>query len=138
MTDDVASEKLPDGRLQSLMAAVGGLEARGPAPVHLWHPPFCGDIAMRIAADGTWFYQGTPITRAPLVRLFASVLRKDAERFVLVTPVECLGIEVEDAPFAAVAMAEHGAGSASSPISATRSRPGTSTRCASRRRSTAG
>lgn len=108
MTDDAASEKLPDGRLQSLMAAVGGLEARGPAPVHLWHPPFCGAIAMRIAADGTWSYQGTPITRAPLVRLFASVLRKDAERFVLVTPVECLGIEVEDAPFAAVAMAEHG------------------------------
>lgn len=107
MTESVPAEKPPDGRLGSLAAAIGGLAARGPAPVHLWHPPFCGDIAMRIAADGTWFYDGTPITRPALVRLFASVLRKDPERFVLVTPVECLGIEVEDAPFAAVAMAEH-------------------------------
>ena len=62
---------------------------------------------MRIAADGTWFYAGTPITRPALVRLFASVLRRDPERFVLVTPAECVGIRVEDAPFAAVAMAEH-------------------------------
>ena len=110
MTENAPPEKpdeAPDGRLGSLMAAVGGLAARGPAPVHLWHPPFCGDIALRIAADGTWFYEGTPITRPALVRLFASVLRKDEERFVLVTPVECLGITVEDAPFAAVAMAEH-------------------------------
>ena len=110
MTENAAPEKpddVPDGRLRSLMAAVGGLAARGPAPVHLWHPPCCGDIAMRIAADGTWFHEGTPITRPALVRLFASILRKDETRFVLVTPVECVGIEVEDAPFAAVAMAEH-------------------------------
>ncbi len=110
MTENAGAEKpdeAPDGRLQSLMAAVGGLAARGPAPVHLWHPPFCGDIAMRIAADGTWFYGGSRIDRPAMVRLFASVLRKDPERFVLVTPAECVGIEVEDAPFAAVAMAEH-------------------------------
>lgn len=110
MTDNAPAEKpdeAPDGRLQTLMAAVGGLAARGPAPVHLWHPPFCGDIDMRITADGTWFYQGTPISRPALVRLFASVLRKDPERYVLVTPAECVGIVVEDAPFAAVAMAEH-------------------------------
>ncbi len=107
MTENDTPEKAPDGRLQSLIAAVGGLAARGPAPVHLWNPPFCGDIAMRIAADGGWHYNGTPIDRPALVRLFASVLRKDPERFVLVTPAECVGIEVEDAPFAAVAMAEH-------------------------------
>ncbi len=110
MTENAAPEKpddVPDGRLQSLMAAVGGLVTRGPAPVHLWRPPFCGDIAMSIAADGTWSYQGSRIERPAMVRLFASVLRKDPERFVLVTPAECVGIEVEDAPFAAVAMAEH-------------------------------
>ena len=71
-------------------------------PVHLWDPPYCGDIGMKIARDGTWFYQGTPIGRAPLVKLFASILRKDPERFVLVTPVEKVAVEVEDAPFLAV------------------------------------
>ena len=112
MTENIPAEKQPDGRLGSLAAAIGGATSggpasRGPAPVHLWNPPFCGDIDMRIAADGTWFYDGTPITRPALVRLFASVLRKEPERFVLVTPAECVGIRVEDAPFAAVAMAEH-------------------------------
>ena len=77
-------------------------ESRGPAPVHLWNPPYCGEIDMRIARDGTWFYNGTPIGRPALVRLFASILRKDPERFVLVTPVERVGIEVEDAPFLGV------------------------------------
>lgn len=107
MTDNDPPEKPLDGRLHSLMAAVGGLAARGPAPVHLWHPPFRGEIAMRIAADGTWFYEGTPIGRPAMVRLFASVLRKDPEGFMLVTPAERVGIAVDDAPFAAVAMAEH-------------------------------
>lgn len=76
----------------------------GSPPVHLWDPPFCGDIDMRIARDGTWFYGGTPIGRPALVRLFASVLRRDDGRFVLVTPVEKVGIAVEDAPFLAVEM----------------------------------
>ena len=71
---------------------------RGPAPVHLWNPPDCGDIDMRIAADGFWHYCGSPIGRAPLVRLFASILRKDGDRYVLVTPVEKVGIRVDDAP----------------------------------------
>lgn len=105
-TPEQPGEGAPDGRLSGLAAAIGGLAGKGPAPVHLWNPPFCGDIAMRIAADGTWFYDGTPITRPALVRLFASVLRKDPERFVLVTPVERVGIVVDDAPFAAVAMEE--------------------------------
>ncbi len=77
---------------------------RGPPPVHLWNPPFCGDIDMRIAADGTWFYLGSPIGRAPLVKLFSSILRKDPDRYVLVTPVERVGIKVDDAPFLAVEM----------------------------------
>jgi uncharacterized protein len=75
---------------------------KGPPPVHLWNPPYCGEIDMRIAADGTWFYQGTPIGRPAMVKLFASILRKDPERFVMVTPVEMVGITVDDAPFAAV------------------------------------
>ena len=95
------------GRLGDLAAAVG-MVGRGPAPVEGWHPPYCGDIDLRIAADGTWHYAGTPITRRPLVELFASILRRDLERFVLVTPVECVGIAVEDAPFVAVAMAVAG------------------------------
>jgi uncharacterized protein len=70
--------------------------------VHLWNPPDCGDIDMRIASDGTWFYNGSPIGRLPLVRLFASILRRDEDRYVLVTPVEKVGIRVEDAPFLGV------------------------------------
>jgi len=77
---------------------------KGPPPVHLWNPPFCGDIDMRVARDGTWFYGGSPIGRPALVRLFASVLRKDDDGYVLVTPVEKVGITVEDAPFLAVEM----------------------------------
>jgi hypothetical protein len=96
--------------------ALNGLEAvsrkgRGPAPVHLWNPPDCGDIDMRIAADGTWFYRGSPIGRLPLVRLFSSILRRDGERYVLVTPVERVGIAVDDAPFLAVEMQVEGEGS---------------------------
>ena len=77
---------------------------RGPAPVHLWNPPFCGDLDMRIAADGSWFYLGTPIGRPALVRLFASVLKREGDAYFLVTPVEKCGITVDDAPFMAVAL----------------------------------
>lgn len=69
-------------------------------PVHLWHPPFCGDIDMEIRRNGQWFYLGTPINRAPLVKLFSSVLRRDEDdAYYLVTPVEKVRIRVEDAPF---------------------------------------
>ena len=98
------SDARPSGGLEGLQAAIGPAGARKRPPVHLWNPPFCGDIDMRIARDGTWFYGGTPIGRAPLVQLFASVLRKEDDRFVLVTPVEKVGITVEDAPFLAVEM----------------------------------
>ncbi len=77
---------------------------KGPPPVHLWNPPFCGDLDMRIATDGTWFYLKTPIGRPALVKLFASVLRREDDRYFLVTPVEKCGITVDDAPFMAVEM----------------------------------
>jgi hypothetical protein len=77
---------------------------KGPPPLHLWNPPYCGDIDMRIAADGTWYYQKTPIGRLPLVKLFASVLKREGDKYFLVTPVEKVGITVDDTPFAAVAM----------------------------------
>jgi len=70
--------------------------------VHLWNPPFCGDLDMRIARDGTWFYLGTPIGRPELVRLFSTVLKLEEGKYFLVTPVEKVGITVDDAPFVAV------------------------------------
>lgn len=73
-------------------------------PVHLWNPPFCGDIDMRIASDGTWFYMGTPIGRPALVRLFSTILKRENGKHYLVTPVEKVGIQVDDAPFMAVEM----------------------------------
>src|SRR5271165_524905 len=78
--------------------------AKGPPPVHLWNPPYCGEIEMRIATDGTWFYQKTPIGRLALVKLFASVLKREGDRYFLVTPVEKCSLVVEDAPFLAVEM----------------------------------
>ncbi|MBZ9740286.1 MULTISPECIES: DUF1285 domain-containing protein [unclassified Mesorhizobium] len=109
-------------RQQSLTQATEarGLEAlisraaragKGAAPVERWNPDFCGDLDMEIKADGTWFYLGTPIGRMPLVQLFSSVLRKDADgRTYLVTPVEKVGIRVADAPFIAVEMDVSGQG----------------------------
>jgi hypothetical protein len=97
------------GGLEALTHAAQREGAKGPPPVHLWNPPFCGDLDMRIAADGTWFYLKTPIGRPALVKLFASVLKREADKYFLVTPVEKVGIQVEDAPFLAVEMqAEEG------------------------------
>ncbi|WP_237478931.1 DUF1285 domain-containing protein [Lichenibacterium dinghuense] len=105
-----ASDGPPGGGLPGASPGLSSLIAdaavrRGPPPVHLWDPPFCGDIDMRIARDGSWHYRGSPIGRPALVRLFASVLRRDRDRYVLVTPVEKLGIAVEDAPFVGVELA---------------------------------
>jgi hypothetical protein len=86
--------------------------AAGPLPVERWHPANCGDSRMRIARDGTWFHDGTPIGRKELVHLFARLLRKDADGFVLVTPAEKLSIVVEDAPFLAVLLETEGEGEA--------------------------
>src|SRR5215467_11710810 len=77
---------------------------KGLPPVHLWNPPFCGDLDMRIASDGTWFYMGTPIGRQALVRLFSTILKHEGGKHFLVTPVEKVGIRVDDVPFLAVVM----------------------------------
>lgn len=94
--------KAGQGGLEAIAAAVTGEKRRGPPPVERWNPPFCGDIDMKIAADGTWFYQKTPIGRPALVKLFASVLKREDDRYFLVTPVEKVGLFVEDVPFLAV------------------------------------
>lgn len=92
-------------------ALASKLETKGLPPVEKWNPPFCGDLDMRIARDGTWFYLGSPIGRKRLVRLFSTVLRHDADgKYYLVTPVEKIGITVDDAPFVAVEMVVDGAG----------------------------
>jgi hypothetical protein len=85
---------------------------RGLPPVERWNPAHCGDIDIRIARDGTWFHQGTPIGRKELVRLFSTILRKDADGFHLVTPAEKMRIVVEDAPFMAVLLNREGEGRA--------------------------
>ena len=100
----------PAQRLDSLTQAARGAGAKGLPPVHLWNPPFCGDLDMRIATDGTWFYLGTPIGRPALVKLFSTVLKREGAKYFLVTPVEKVGIRVDDVPFMAVEMAEEGAG----------------------------
>src|SRR5476649_3098037 len=99
------------GQGSEIGAGTGGLEGiaaalpkKGLPPVELWNPPFCGDIDMRIAADGTWYYQKTPIGRPALVKLFASVIKREGPKYFLVTPVEKVGIVVEDVPFLAVEM----------------------------------
>jgi hypothetical protein len=97
---------------------IGGLEAlikaqagKGPAPVDKWNPPYCGDIGMAIRSDGVWLYQNSPIGRMPLVKLFASVLRKDDDgKHYLVTPAEKVDVAVDDAPFLAVEMQIAGSG----------------------------
>ncbi len=94
----------------SLVASAKAARRKGPPPVHLWNPPFCGDLDMRIARDGNWFYLGTPIGRKALVKLFASIIRKDGDNYFLVTPVEKAGIRVDDAPFVAVDFEATGSG----------------------------
>lgn len=89
----------PDGIIASINATP---KARGLPPVHLWNPPFCGDIDMRIAADGAWYYEGGKIERRGMVKLFSSILKLEDGKYFLVTPVEKVGIRVEDAPFVAI------------------------------------
>lgn len=95
----------PDGLASSVKAA----KTRGLPPVHLWNPPFCGDLDIRIAKDGFWSYLGSPIHRFELVKLFSSILKKEDGKYFLVTPVEKVGITVEDAPFVAVDFDQTGA-----------------------------
>ena len=96
---------------ESLAASARKLQGKSLPPVHLWNPEFCGDLDMRIARDGKWYYLGTPIGRPELVRLFSTILRRDGDDYFLVTPVEKVGITVDDAPFVAVDFEATGEGS---------------------------
>jgi hypothetical protein len=95
---------------EGLIASVKATKTRGLPPVHLWNPPFCGDLDIRIARDGTWFYLGTPFGRLELVKLFSSILKLEDGKYFLVTPVEKVGITVDDAPFVAVDFEASGTG----------------------------
>ncbi len=102
MANQTEAQKIVKPSADTLASAAQAASRKGPPPVHLWNPEFCGDLDMRIARDGTWFYLGTPIGRKPLVKLFSSIIRKDGGDYFLVTPVEKVGITVDDAPFVAV------------------------------------
>ena len=93
MTQDSVTPKA-----ENIAAEVTRAAKKGPPPVHLWNPPYCGEIDMRIARDGQWYYLGTPIGRQPLVDLFSSILKREDDHYYLVTPVEKVGITVDDAP----------------------------------------
>ncbi len=88
----------PDSLAESASAAASGKLP----PVEKWDPPYCGEMDMEIRRDGTWFHDGTPIGRPALVRLFSTILKREGDRHYLVTPVEKIGIRVEDAPFVAI------------------------------------
>jgi len=106
----MSGQKAVTPSAEGLAASVRATKTRGLPPVHLWNPPFCGDLDIRIARDGTWFYLGTPFGRPELVKLFASILKKEGDRYFLVTPVEKVGIRVDDAPFVAVDFDAEGQG----------------------------
>ncbi len=104
---------MPDLARLSLAEVAQAVAARRLPPVESWDPAKTGDSMMRIAADGRWFHEGRPITRPNMVRLFSTILRREADgRHVLVTPAEKLSIEVEDAPFLAVEVKSEGEGPA--------------------------
>jgi hypothetical protein len=102
MQKKIKDSKITSPSASSLAGSMKGISRDSVAPMDKWDPPFCGDIDMRIARDGTWFYLGTPIGRPELVKLFSSIIRKDDNNYFLVTPVEKVGIQVDDAPFIAV------------------------------------
>jgi hypothetical protein len=102
---------MPDTATFSLEDIIKQIEGQSQPPVEKWNPDFCGDIDMRIARDGTWYYMGTPITRQRMVKLFSTILRRDADgKTYMVTPVEKIGITVDDAPFVAVSVDSLGVG----------------------------
>ncbi|MGG7565265.1 DUF1285 domain-containing protein [Rhodovulum sp. DZ06] len=100
------------GAAEGLAKTIGAASKKGPPPVHLWNPPYRGDLDIRIKRDGSWWHEGGRIGREGLVRLFASVLKYEDGRHYLVTPVEKVGITVDDAPFVAVDFRVDGKGNA--------------------------
>ncbi|QIE40746.1 DUF1285 domain-containing protein [Meridianimarinicoccus aquatilis] len=110
MAKSLVGQNIVKPSADSLAASAQAATKKGPAPVHLWNPPFCGDLDMEIKRDGTWFYMGTPIGRHALVKLFSSILKLEDGNYYLVTPVEKVGIRVEDAPFLATDVTATGSG----------------------------
>lgn len=110
MTIDIIGQNIVKPTAEGIATSARAIQKGGLPPVHLWAPEFCGDLDMRIARDGTWFYLGTPIGRKELVRLFSTIIRKDGDDYFLVTPVEKVGITVDDAPFVAVDFEAEGSG----------------------------
>lgn len=108
----MSGQKTVTPSAEGLAASLKATKTRGLPPVETWNPPFCGDIDMEIRRDGTWFYEGTPIGRPGLVKLFASILIREGDDYFLVTPVEKVGIRVQDAPFVAVDFEASGKGQA--------------------------
>lgn len=112
MAKIMSGQNIVTPTLGSLAQTASAAKSGDLPPLHLWSPPFCGDIDMRIARDGVWFYDGSPIGRPALVRLFSSILKLEDGRYYLVTPVEKVGITVEDVPFIAVDVDIAGTGDA--------------------------
>lgn len=112
MAKAMSDKGITTASVEGLAATIKAAKAQDTPPVHLWNPPFCGDIDIRIARDGTWYHEGGAIRRPAMVRLFSGILKKEGDRYFLVTPVEKVGIVVEDAPFVAVDVEATGQGDA--------------------------
>jgi len=110
MAKEMSAQNIVTPSAEGIAASARAVGKKGLPPVDLWNPPFCGDLDIRIARDGTWFYLGTPIGRPGLVKLFSSILKIENGKYFLVTPVEKVGIRVDDAPFVAVDFEVSGAG----------------------------
>ena len=108
MAKAMAGQKTVTPSAEGLAASAKALKTKGLPPLEQWNPPFCGDLDMHIKRDGTWCYQGTPIGRPELVKLFSTILWREGDKYFLVTPVEKVGITVEDAPFVAVDFEQDG------------------------------
>lgn len=102
MAKAMSGQKTVTPTASSLAASAKAAKTRGLPPLEKWNPPFCGDLDMQIRRDGTWFYEGTPIGRPELVKLFSTILWREGDKYFLVTPVEKVGLQVDDAPFVAV------------------------------------
>ncbi len=110
MAKGMSKETITSPSAESLADAARAVQGKGLPPVHQWNPEFCGDLDIRIARDGTWYYLGSPFTRLELVKLFSTILRRDGDDYFLVTPVEKVRITVDDAPFVAVDFEAEGSG----------------------------
>lgn len=108
----MSGQKTVTPSAQGIAEAIKAANSKGLPPVEKWNPPFCGDLDMQIRRDGTWFYEGTPIGRHELVKLFSTILVREGDKYFLVTPVEKVGITVEDAPFVAIDFEVSGEGTA--------------------------